>query len=60
MKKTHVADMLAGIPADAKIIVGHGPLATLDDLEEFHTMLAKTTDIVRQEIVMGMNLDEAK
>jgi hypothetical protein len=52
--------MVARIPADAKIIPGHGPLGSLDDLKKFHTMLAKTTDIVRQEIAKGMSLEEAK
>jgi cyclase len=56
----NVADMVARIPADAKIIPGHGPLGTLEDLKKFHTMLAKTTDIVRQEIAKGMSLEEAK
>ena len=56
----NVADMVARIPPDAKIIPGHGPLATVDDLKKFHTMLAKTTDYVRQEIAKGMTLEEAK
>ena len=56
----NVADMVERIPPDAKIIPGHGPLATVDDLKKFHTMLAKTTDYVRQEIAKGMTLEEAK
>jgi glyoxylase-like metal-dependent hydrolase (beta-lactamase superfamily II) len=56
----NVADMVARIPPDAKIIPGHGPLATVEDLKKFHTMLAKTTDYVRQEIAKGMTLEEAK
>jgi cyclase len=56
----NVADMLARIPADAKIIPGHGPLGSVEDLKKFHTMLAKTTDIVREEIAKGMTLEEAK
>jgi glyoxylase-like metal-dependent hydrolase (beta-lactamase superfamily II) len=56
----NVADTIARIPADAKIIPGHGSLATVEDLKKFHTMLAKTADIVRQEIAKGMSLDDAK
>ena len=56
----NVADMIARIPAGAKIIPGHGPLATVDDLKRFHTVLAKTTDYVRQEIARGVTLEEAK
>jgi len=56
----NVADMVAKIPADAKIIPGHGALATRQDLEKFHTMLAKTSDYVHAEIAKGMTLEQAK
>ena len=56
----NVADVVAKIPADAKIIPGHGGLATVEDLKKFHTMLAKTTDYVRAEIAKGMTLEQAK
>ena len=56
----NVADMLAKIPADAKVIPGHGALGTVADLKKFHAMLAATTDVVRGEIAKGMTLEEAK
>jgi glyoxylase-like metal-dependent hydrolase (beta-lactamase superfamily II) len=56
----NVADMLARIPADAKIIPGHGAPGTVADLKKFHAMLAATTDVVRGEIAKGMTLEEAK
>ena len=56
----NVADVVAKIPADAKIIPGHGGLGTVEDLKKFHTMLAKTTDYVRAEIAKGMTLEQAK
>jgi glyoxylase-like metal-dependent hydrolase (beta-lactamase superfamily II) len=56
----NVADVVAKLPADAKIIPGHGGLATVPDLKKFHTMLAKTTDYVRAEIAQGMTLEQAK
>jgi glyoxylase-like metal-dependent hydrolase (beta-lactamase superfamily II) len=56
----NVADMLARIPPDAKIIPGHGPLGTVDDLKKFHAMLVATADVVRGEIAKGMSLDDAK
>jgi len=56
----NVADVLARIPADAKVIPGHGPLGTVDDLKKFHAMLAATADVVRGEIAKGMSLDDAK
>jgi glyoxylase-like metal-dependent hydrolase (beta-lactamase superfamily II) len=57
---TNVADMLARIPADAKVIPGHGPPATVAELKRFQTMLVSTADIVRGEIAKGMTLEEAK
>ncbi len=38
---------------DVKIIPGHGPLSTLDDLKEFHAMLTETTEIVRKAKAEG-------
>ena len=56
----NVADVVAKLPADAKIIPGHGGLATAEDLKKFHAMLAKTTDYVRAEIAKGLTLEQAK
>ena len=56
----NVADVVAKIPSDAKIIPGHGELATAADLRNFHAMLAKTTDYVRAEIAKGLTLEQAK
>jgi glyoxylase-like metal-dependent hydrolase (beta-lactamase superfamily II) len=56
----NVGDLIAKIPADAKIIPGHGAPATLADLKAFHAMLTKTADHVRGEIAKGMTLQDAK
>jgi len=56
----NVADLLAKIPADAKVIPGHGAPATVSDLRAFQTMLTKTADHVRGQIAKGMTLEEAK
>jgi len=55
-----VATVLQKIPADAKIIPGHGQLATVEDLNEFHAMLLETTGLVRKSIADGKSLDEIK
>jgi hypothetical protein len=55
-----VGDVLAKLPAGAKIIPGHGPLATADDLKKFHDMLVTTTGIVQQKIKAGKTLDQIK
>jgi cyclase len=56
----NVADALVRIPADAKLIPGHGPLGTVADLKRFQAMIAATSDVVRAEIAKGMTLEEAK
>jgi glyoxylase-like metal-dependent hydrolase (beta-lactamase superfamily II) len=55
-----VTTVLEKIPADAKIIPGHGKLATADDLKEFHTMLMETTSLVKKAIADGKSLDDIK
>jgi glyoxylase-like metal-dependent hydrolase (beta-lactamase superfamily II) len=56
----NVGEVIAKLPADAKIIPGHGALANLDDLKRFHQMLLATTDIVRKKIAAGKTLDQIK
>ena len=55
-----VGDVLAKLPAGAKIIPGHGPLATADDLKLVHRMLRETTDIVRKKVAAGKTLEQIK
>ena len=55
---SNVERLLAIIPSDAKIIPGHGPLATLDDLREFHGMLTETIGMVRQKRAAGQSLEQ--
>ncbi len=56
----NIAMLIKRIPADAKLIPGHGPLATLDDLKAFHQMLIETSDIVKAEMKKKKTLDEIK
>jgi glyoxylase-like metal-dependent hydrolase (beta-lactamase superfamily II) len=56
----NIETILPMIPADAKVIPGHGDLATVDDLKRFHEMLVETTGLIRKEIAEGKSLDEAK
>lgn len=55
-----VEAVLARIPPDAKIIPGHGPLATVDDLKRFHEMLLETTGVVKKAIAEGKSLGDVK
>ena len=56
----NIGELIAKIPADAKLIPGHGPISTLDDLKSYHRMLQQTTEIVRGKITAGKTLDQIK
>ena len=56
----NIGELVAKIPPTAKLIPGHGPLSTLDDLKSYHRMLQQTTEIVRQKIAAGKTLDQIK
>jgi glyoxylase-like metal-dependent hydrolase (beta-lactamase superfamily II) len=53
-----VAKVLAQIPADAKVIPGHGPLSDVAGLRKFHAMLVATTAIVDKQMKAGKKLDQ--
>ena len=55
-----VAIVLEKVPADAKIIPGHGKLGTVEDLKNFHAMLVETTDFVKQGVTAGKTLPDLK
>ena len=56
----NVAALLKEIPADAKLIPGHGPLSTIADLKIYHDTLAETAKIVQDEMKKTKTLDEIK
>lgn len=56
----NVEKVLSGISADAKIIPGHGPLATPADLRLYATMLKETAAIVENGIKAGKSLEQLK
>jgi glyoxylase-like metal-dependent hydrolase (beta-lactamase superfamily II) len=53
-----VAKVLAQIPANAKVIPGHGPLSDVEGLRKFHRMLVETTAIVQKQVKAGKKLDQ--
>ena len=55
-----VENILGELPADVKIIPGHGPLATRADLERYLAMLRDTTAVVRKGIAAGKTADQLK
>jgi cyclase len=56
----NVETLLAKLPSGAKIIPGHGALATREDLVKFHQMLTETLGIVRKGIAEGKTLEQVK
>ena len=56
----NIAALIQQIPADAKLIPGHGPLATIDDLKTYHQTLIDTSNIVQAEMKKGRSAAEIK
>ena len=56
----NIGELVNKIPPTAKLIPGHGPISTLDDLKSYHRMLQQTTEIVRGKIAAGKTLDQIK
>jgi len=56
----NIGDILAKLPADVKIIPGHGALSTREDLRAYHQMLVETTDIIQKGITSGKTLEGLK
>jgi glyoxylase-like metal-dependent hydrolase (beta-lactamase superfamily II) len=50
--------LLRELPADVKVIPGHGPVSTLADVRRFATMLKETQAAVKQGIARGLNLEQ--
>jgi cyclase len=46
----NIAEIIPKLPADAKLIPGHGAISTVDDLKAYHRMLVETTAIVREKM----------
>jgi cyclase len=56
----NIADIIAKLPAGAKLIPGHGPISNVDGLKEYHSMLVQTSDIVQKKIRARKSLAQIK
>ena len=56
----NVGEIIGRLPIGVKIIPGHGPLSTADDLKLYHRMLVETIDIVRKQAAAGKTLEQIK
>ena len=53
-------EIVKRVPADAKVIPGHGPLATIGDVQSAIRVLDEMKDAVALQIKAGKTLDEMK
>lgn len=56
----NVGEIISKLPADVKIIPGHGALSDLDGLKTFHRMLVETTALVRKKMKAHKTLAQIK
>jgi len=52
--------VIASLPADVKVIPGHGAISNLDDVREYIKMLKDTSAAVQKAIQQGESLDQMK
>jgi glyoxylase-like metal-dependent hydrolase (beta-lactamase superfamily II) len=52
--------IMAKLPADTKIIPGHGPLAGVAELKSFRQMLFDSAEIVRKQMKEGKTVEQIK
>lgn len=51
---------IAQLPADVKVIPGHGALATLDDVRSYVKLLKETRGVVEEAVKAGKTLEQMK
>jgi cyclase len=52
--------ILGQIPADAKIIPGHGPVSGVAELRKYRAMLEEAVDAVRKGLASGKSVDQLR
>jgi cyclase len=55
-----VEKVTAQLPPDVKIIPGHGPVSSLDDVRAYLAMLKATRDVAEKALKQGKTLDQMK
>ena len=53
-------EVITKLPADVKVIPGHGAVSNLDDIRAFTKMLKETLDVVQKGVQQGKTLDQLK
>ncbi len=52
--------LIRQIPADAKLIPGHGPVSTLEDLKTYQRTLVETSALIQAEMKKGKSVEDIK
>ncbi|HZQ97114.1 MAG TPA: MBL fold metallo-hydrolase [Candidatus Sulfotelmatobacter sp.] len=55
-----VEKVIAQVPPDVKIIPGHGPVSSVDDVRKYLDMLKGTREVVAKALQQGQTLDQMK
>jgi glyoxylase-like metal-dependent hydrolase (beta-lactamase superfamily II) len=55
-----VEKVIGQLPPDVKVIPGHGPVSSLDDVRSYLGMLKETRDVVQKALKDGKTLDQMK
>jgi cyclase len=55
-----VEKVISQVPPDVKIIPGHGPISSVDDVRKYLDMLKATRDVVAKALQQGQTLDQMK
>jgi glyoxylase-like metal-dependent hydrolase (beta-lactamase superfamily II) len=55
-----VQQVISQLPPDVKVIPGHGPVSSLDDVRAYLGMLKETRDAVQKALQDGKTLDQMK
>lgn len=56
----NIGSLIQKVPADAKLIPGHGPICTLADLKNYHSLIVDSAKIVEDAMKAGKPLEEIK
>jgi cyclase len=55
-----VEKVISQVPADVKIIPGHGPISSAEDVRKYLEMLKGTREVVEKALQQGQTLDQMK
>ena len=55
-----LSEAIKWLPADVKVIPGHGPVLGIEDVKGYRDMIADTADIVRKQMAAGKTIEQIK